>query len=77
MMRPEPTALVVDGVVPGAAAEAAGLAAGDRIVAVNGTAIADLAPGALGALFGAPNPVTLAIERAGEPIELAVTPRER
>lgn len=39
--------------------------------------VADLAPGALGAIFDAPEPVTLAIERAGARIELAVTPRER
>lgn len=77
MMRPEPDALVVAGLVPGGAAEAAGLEPGDRIVAVNGTPFADLGQGALGAAFGAPDPVALRIERDGKPLDLTVTPKPR
>ncbi|MEZ5312792.1 MAG: aspartyl protease family protein [Thermoanaerobaculia bacterium] len=77
MMHPEPDALVVQGVVPGDAAEAAGLQAGDRIVTVNGSGIGTLEPRELGALFGAPEPVRLGIERDGRRVELSVTPRER
>jgi len=77
LLAASPDALVVDGVVPGGAAEADGLRAGDRIVAVNGTPLAEVAPDSLRTVFGTPEPVHLTVERDGETVELIVTPRPR
>lgn len=60
----------VAGVIPGSRAEALGLQAGDGLVAINGTPLAEIAPQDMGPLLGTP-PVALTVERGGETIELS------
>lgn len=57
--------LPVGGVDAGSLAEAAGIRAGDRIVAVNGTAVTDLDAPALAALFGGHERLELDLLRDG------------
>lgn len=65
----------VDNVFPGSPAEAAGLKRFDKIVAVGGTSLRDATVQQAAALIRGPagSPVTLAIERAGQPSQLTVT----
>lgn len=57
--------LPVGGVDAGSLAEAAGIRAGDRIVAVNGTAVTDLDAPGLGALFGGHDRLEIDLLRDG------------
>lgn len=75
MLRHLPDAVMVDGVVPGSAAEAAGLMKGDRIVTVNGTAALKTGSRGMGEVFSKPDPVTITIERDSKEMTLTVTPR--
>lgn len=69
------TPIEVGAVDPGTPAAAAGLQSGDIIRSVNGHAIVQFQdlPNALNASKG--TPVTVAIERGGEPLTLTITPR--
>jgi regulator of sigma E protease len=63
-------------VIAGKPAEAAGILEGDRIAAVDGSAVASWAD-LVSAVSSRPNvKLTLTIEREGKPLEIAVTPRE-
>lgn len=65
----------IEEVMPGSPAARAGIAAGDRIVAVDGEGVHDAA-GLLDALAAKPSGVarTLSVERGGESLELEVVP---
>jgi len=65
---------IVNATIPGKPAERAGILAGDRIVAIDGAATRS--PGAAVALTNARpgTPATFRIERAGETLELTLTP---
>lgn len=66
---------VVDRVVAGSAAEAAGLRPGDRILAVNGNAIARFEDVVTEVITGVGKPVALELRRDGEIRAITVTPR--
>jgi len=69
--------LLVHGVVPGSAAERAGIVAGDVIVAIDGRPIPDHAH-LLAALAGkVGRPVKVRVARHGQPLELDATPAAR
>lgn len=71
--RPSTDGLTVSGVIAGSPAESAGLAAGDLIVAVNGTSLAD---GGLREVIGTLSPgdtITLTVERGGSTVTLTAT----
>jgi membrane-associated protease RseP (regulator of RpoE activity) len=63
--------LNVAGVEPGSRAEAAGLQAGDHVVAINGQLISDIPPAQLRERMGAV-PLVLTIERDGAQMEVEV-----
>lgn len=64
--------LVVEGVIEGMAAEAAGLRAGDRIVTIDGAGVTGLSQLDLATLFRRPS-LTVTVERDGESIEIKMT----
>jgi regulator of sigma E protease len=66
---------VVDKVVAGSAAAAAGLQPGDRIISVNGTAVERFEDIVTEVVTGVGKPVTLNIVRAGAPRDVTVVPR--
>ncbi len=68
---PGADAIQVMGTDPGSRAERAGLLAGDRVVAINGVAIAQIPQAELRERFGA-MPLVLTVERDGENIEIEV-----
>ena len=61
-------------VQPGSAAEQAGIRPGDKIVAIDGKPIATWDALSLAVLPKAGRELKLAIERAGQPLELSVVP---
>ena len=65
---------IVNATIPGKPAERAGILAGDRIVAIDGVAVRS--PGAAVALTNArpDKPTTFAIDRAGQTLDLTLTP---
>jgi len=65
--------LPIERVAPGSPAEAAGLKAGDRIVRVNGHAVTELTPSALGLAFQG-RPLSIAYERDGAEAEVKIAP---
>lgn len=73
-----PLAPVIGEVVRGSAAEAAGLAVGDRLISIDGKPLAqwgDLITG-LQAAAAPGKAIPLAIERGGKPLQLAIQPRQ-
>jgi regulator of sigma E protease len=74
MLQPGADGLRVAGVVPGSAAEKAGMEKGDRILAVNGKAPGDHGMDGLSRIFGRPEPIKLVIDREGNTVEVTVTP---
>ena len=66
---------VIGGVVKGSAAEAAGILAGDRVTAIDGTKITDFEqmPQIISVSGG--RTLNIALVRAGKPLTLQVTPR--
>lgn len=68
----------VGDVAKGSPAEAAGVKAGDRILALDGTPLADWEAliGAVQSGSRAGSALTLRVQRDGKPLELAVTPRQ-
>lgn len=74
MMRPAPEGMLVDKVIPGGAAEKAGLRAGDLITRVNGRPISDFSPADLRAAFTGEAPAKLEVKRAGETLTIEVRP---
>ncbi|MEI6485065.1 MAG: RIP metalloprotease RseP [Sphingomonadales bacterium] len=65
---------VVDRVMPGSAAEAAGLKTGDRILAVDGEAVSRFEDITAQIVTGTGRPVSLTLTRGGETREIRVTP---
>jgi hypothetical protein len=63
--------------VPGEAAEAAGLKAGDVIVSVNGAPIGSEPLVALRPLLNDPRPIEFEVVREGEKVSVTVVPRKR
>ncbi len=59
------TSIRVEEVAPGMVAEQAGIRAGDRIVSINGVAIADMPAGGFSTAMRA-SPLTMVVERGGE-----------
>jgi regulator of sigma E protease len=70
------TPAVVGEVQPGSAAEAAGLLPGDRIVAVNGDPIASFEELQVVVRDRPGVPLTFTIQRAGQSLDLTVTPKQ-
>lgn len=66
---------VVGEVVQGGAAEAAGVKAGDRIVAIDGTAIGSFSDIIRVVAGSAGEKLTLRVDRAGQTLDLDMTPR--
>lgn len=62
----------VEEVAPGMVAERAGVRAGDRIIAINGTAVAQMSRQQFGEAIRS-SPMTLTLERGGERLELAMS----
>lgn len=75
MLQRSQNQLLVERVIPGSAAEAAGLETGDLIVSVNGKPLAKLEASELRNAFARPEPVRLQLEREGKTLEVVVTPR--
>ena len=69
------TSTVVSEVVPGSAAEAAGIQRGDRIVALNGQAVSRFEDIAALVQLGLGEPLRLKVQRGGSTIELNATPK--
>jgi regulator of sigma E protease len=67
--------IVIGSVTPKSVAAAAGLQAGDRVVAVDGQPVATWEDFSIAVLPKANQPVTLEVERAGERSEHVITPR--
>lgn len=67
----------VDEVLPGSAAEQAGIRSGDLIVSVDGSAIEDFAGLQQAVMTRAGEPLAVVVERNGEKINLTVTPQLR
>jgi len=65
---------LIDQVVPGKPAEAAGLRAGDRIVAVDGAAVQSPGDVALTTNARPGEPTVFRVERDGAPLEVTLTP---
>ena len=63
--------LLVEGVMKDMAAEASGLQAGDRIVAIDGQTVSGLSQLDLAKIFGR-SPLTMTVVRDGENIELTM-----
>lgn len=76
MLRPGPKGLIVDGTVPGSAAERAGLVAGDRLSRINGIAIDELARDEMDRVFGTPEEIALVVDRDGAEVEVRITPEK-
>jgi len=74
MLRRQGEEAIVDDLIPGGAAEHAGLQAGDRITHLNGRSLKEIDPEELGRLFGSPAPVELTISRGDAEKRLVVTP---
>ncbi|HEY3315679.1 MAG TPA: RIP metalloprotease RseP [Bacillota bacterium] len=72
--QPVPGSTGIGGIVPGYPAEAAGLKAGDRIVAIEGTPIADWEQMVAMIQKNPGRPLHLTVERQGTPVTLVVTP---
>lgn len=66
---------VVGEVVPGGAAEEAGIVAGDRVVAVDGRAVDRFAVFAEAVSMSPGRPLPLSVERGGLRVEIVVVPR--
>ena len=69
------TAPVVGRVLPGSAAEAAGIATGDRFVTIDGTAIRRFEQVRQMTLLALDRPLSVVVERRGERLSLEVRPR--
>jgi hypothetical protein len=69
---PESTPLEVAGVTPGSRAEKGGLLAGDRVVAINGRAVAEMKPDERMQVMKA-SPLKLQVKRGEETVELTLT----
>ena len=67
--------VIIEEVVSGSPAEAAGLLVGDRMVAINGTEINNSLELSQATQLSAGTPVELAIERAGERLDIRLVPR--
>lgn len=76
LLRRENESLVVDQVVPGGAAEEAGIRTGDVVLEIGGASTAELDGAGVKAALARPQPVTLKIERDGKPQEITLTPRK-
>lgn len=76
MLIPGSDELTVEGTAPASPGDRAGLRKGDRIVAVNGRALAELGPGEMRKTFGSPEEVLLEVRRGEETLELRVTPEK-
>lgn len=75
MLERSENRLLVERVIPGSAADAAGLKAGDLILEMNGKPLAELASSELRDAFSQPMPVRLKLQRDGESLEVVVAPR--
>ena len=73
-MRADLGAPLVDEVVPGKPAARAGVAAGDRIVAIDGVAVRSPADAAAFTNAHADVPITLRLARGGTQLDVALTP---
>lgn len=73
-----PPAPVIGEILAGSAAQTAGLAVGDRIVSIDGKPIAQWNEivTAVQAAAAPDKPITVAVERAGKPLQLSVQPRQ-
>ncbi|WP_310496331.1 RIP metalloprotease RseP [Sandarakinorhabdus sp.] len=69
------TPAVVAKVMPGSAAAAAGLKAGDRVVSIDGTAVYRFEDVVNSVIAGTGEPVLLSIDRAGRMLSVLVMPR--
>ncbi|WP_233559907.1 RIP metalloprotease RseP [Oleomonas cavernae] len=68
------TAPVADRIQPGSAAEAAGVHAGDRFLAIDGRSIESFEDLALKMRLNQGTPVEVTLDRAGQRLELTITP---
>ena len=66
--------LLIHGLVPGGVAERAGLRAGDRILTIDGHVAFEYGRDELEEVFGAPEPVVLAVQRGDETLEVTLKP---
>lgn len=67
----------VDEVLPGSAAEAAGIKAGDLVLSIDGSTITDFAGLQRAVMTRAGEPLEVVVDRNGEKINLTVTPQLR
>lgn len=65
----------VDEVLPGSAAEQAGIQKGDIIVSVDGSAIEDFSDLQRSVMTRAGDPLVVVLKRAGQPVSLTVVPK--
>lgn len=75
MLQRSQDQLLVERVIPGSAADAAGLRTGDLILEVNGKPLAQLESSELRTAFSRPEPVRLKLRREGQTLEVTVVPR--
>jgi regulator of sigma E protease len=68
---------VVDSVMPDSPAEAAGIAPGDRIVAIDGSAIQSFSDIQRIVTLASDDQLTISVERDGERVDLTATPERR
>jgi hypothetical protein len=72
MIVPGHDRLTIQEVIAGGAAERAGLKAGDTIQSIGGRAVSELEPEAISAALQSAGEIRLAIDRAGERIEIVI-----
>ncbi len=74
MLRHAPDGMLVDGLVPGAPGEKAGLHAGDRILSINGQKLDPDAESVIAEVFSSPDVATLEVRRGDKTFTVKLKP---
>ncbi len=76
MLRHSPDGMLVDGLMPGAPGEKAGLRAGDIVLAINGMKLDQNAESVIAEVFSSPDVATLEVRRGDETLTIKLRPED-